>query len=87
MVILKSALGGGKFFASGSITIGNGVSTCNDPCAPGEDCSTIARNGSWDNAHRSNPSNMGKRLGANQVLWCNAHNVQVGAQMAKLATL
>jgi len=87
MAILESTLGGGKFSASSSNTIGNGVSTCNNPCAPSKDYSTIARNGSWDNAHRSDPSNRGKRLGGDQVLWCNAHNVQVGVQMAKLATL
>jgi len=28
---------GGRFSASGSITIGNDTSACNDPCTPSED--------------------------------------------------
>jgi hypothetical protein len=63
MAIQESTLGGGKFSISGSIAVGNGASTCNDPCAPGGDCSTTARNGSWDNAHTLDPSSRGERLG------------------------
>jgi hypothetical protein len=63
MATQKSALGGGKFFASGSTTVGNGASTCNDLCVGGGDCSTTAWNGSWDNAHTSNMSSRGERLG------------------------
>jgi hypothetical protein len=53
--------GGGRFFASGSTIIENGALACNDPCTPGEDCSTAARNGSCDNAHTSDPSSRGER--------------------------
>ncbi len=63
MVILESTLRGGKFFASGSTTAGNNVSTYNNLYALGRDCLTAARNGSWDNAHTFNPSNRGRRLG------------------------
>jgi hypothetical protein len=62
MVTPKSASRGGKFFASNSITVGNGASTCSDPCAPGGDYSTIIGNSSWDNAYTSDPSSRGKRL-------------------------
>jgi hypothetical protein len=62
MIIQESAQRGGRFFASGSIVTGNGALACNDPCVPCEDCSTVVRNGSWDNAHTSDPSNRGERL-------------------------
>jgi len=39
-------LGGGKFSASNSITVGNGTSACNDPCAPGRDYSIAVGNSS-----------------------------------------
>jgi len=45
------APGGGRFFASSSTVAGNGASTCNNPCALSEDCSTAAGNGSWGNTH------------------------------------
>jgi hypothetical protein len=63
MATLESALGGGKFSASGSTTAGNDTSVWSDPCVPGGDYSTIVRNGFWDNTHTSNPSSKGKRLG------------------------
>jgi hypothetical protein len=63
MATPKSALGGGRFSAFGSTTARNDASTCSDPCILGEDCSTATRNSSWDNAHTSNPSSKGKRLG------------------------
>jgi len=40
MAIQESALGDDMFFALGSTGVGNGASTCNDPCAPGRDYST-----------------------------------------------
>jgi hypothetical protein len=49
MATQELALGGGRFFVSGStvvIVVGNSASTCNDPCALGEDCSIAIRNGS-----------------------------------------
>jgi hypothetical protein len=46
MATKKSALGGGRFFASGSIAIGNNASTYNNLCVPSGDCSTTAKNGS-----------------------------------------
>jgi hypothetical protein len=63
MIIQELALGGGKFSASDSTNAGNGSSTCNDPCAPGEDYSTTAGNGSWDIAYTSDLSSRGERLG------------------------
>jgi hypothetical protein len=45
MATLKSAPGGGRFFASGSTTAGNGTSACNDLCTPGGDYSIAVRNG------------------------------------------
>ncbi len=63
IVIQASAVGGGRFFASGSTVIGNGASTCSDSCALGEDCSIVTRNGSWGNAHTFDPSSTGERLG------------------------
>jgi hypothetical protein len=63
MVILELAPRGGTFSTSSSITIGNDTSTCNDPCAPSEDYSIAAGNSSWVNAHTSDPSSKGKRLG------------------------
>jgi hypothetical protein len=66
MAIQESALGGGKFSTFGSTAAGNGASTCNNPCTPGEDCSIAVGNGLWDNAHTSNLSNRGERLGGEQ---------------------
>jgi hypothetical protein len=63
MATQELALGGGKFFAFGSTIVGNGTLACNGLCVGGGDCSTTARNGSWDNAHTSNPSSRGERLG------------------------
>jgi len=54
---------GGRFSAFGLITTGNGTSTCSDSCIPSGDYSTAIRNSSWDNAHTSDPSSRGKRLG------------------------
>ncbi len=63
MATPESAPRGGKFFASGSITARNSALACSDSCIPAEDCSITARNSSWDNAHTSDPSSRGKRLG------------------------
>jgi hypothetical protein len=63
MAILESTLGGGRFFASGSTVARNSALICSNPYVPGKDCSTVFGNGSWDNAHTSDLSNMGKRLG------------------------
>jgi hypothetical protein len=46
MVTPELAPKGGRFSACGSTTVGNGASTCNNPCAPGGDCSTTIGNGS-----------------------------------------
>jgi hypothetical protein len=46
MATQESALGGGMFFAFGSTVTGNDALACNDPCAPGRDCSTAAENNS-----------------------------------------
>jgi len=62
MAIQESAPGGGRFSTSSSTTVGNGTSACNDLCALGKDYPTVVRNDSWDNAHTSDPSNMGERL-------------------------
>jgi hypothetical protein len=35
MAIQELASGGGKFFAFGSTVVGNGASTCNNPCIAG----------------------------------------------------
>jgi len=45
MAIQESAPGGGRFFASGSIIVGNGTSTCNGLCTIGGGYSTTAGNG------------------------------------------
>ncbi len=37
LAIQESALGGGRFYAFDSIVVGNGTSTCNDPCVLGGD--------------------------------------------------
>jgi hypothetical protein len=75
MGILELAPRGGRFFTSGSTTTRNNALTCNDPCVPGGDYSTVARNGSWDNAHTSDLFSRGKRLGEKLNTWCNAHNI------------
>jgi len=54
---------GGKFSTFNSIAVGNSASAYSDPCAPSKDCSTVAKNGSKDNAHTSNPFNKGEKLG------------------------
>jgi hypothetical protein len=43
MATQESVPRSGKFFAFGSIVIGNSALAYSDPCALGEDCSTIAR--------------------------------------------
>jgi hypothetical protein len=63
MATQESALGGGRFHASGSTVTKNNTSTYSDSCVPSEDYSTVVGNGSWDNAHTSNLSNWGERLG------------------------
>jgi hypothetical protein len=65
MATQESTPGGGKFSTFGLIATRNNTSTCNDLCALGGDCSTTAGNGSWDNAHTSDPSSRGERLGGN----------------------
>jgi hypothetical protein len=62
MATQESALGGGRFFAFGSIVAGNGTSAGNDLYALGEDCSIAVGNGSWDNAHTSDSSSKGETL-------------------------
>jgi len=66
MATLESTPRSGKFFAFGSITTRNSTSTYNDLCAPGGNCSTDHGNSSWDNAHTSDSSSKGKRLGSEQ---------------------
>jgi hypothetical protein len=63
MATQESALRGGKFSVLGSTVDGNGTLACSDSCAPGEDCSTVFGNGSWDNAHTSGLSSRVERLG------------------------
>jgi hypothetical protein len=63
MAIQELAPRGGKFLASGSIVVGNDTFACSNPCIPGEDGSTTAGNNSYDNAHTSDPSSRGERLG------------------------
>jgi hypothetical protein len=46
MVIQESALGGGRFSASGSTIVGNDALACNGPCVIGGDYSTAIGNGS-----------------------------------------
>jgi hypothetical protein len=54
------------FSTFGSTITGNDASTCSDMCALGKDCSTAVGNGYSDNAHTSNPSSRGERLGREQ---------------------
>ncbi len=63
MATPESALGGGKFSASNSTIVGNDVLAYNDLCALSGDYSIAVRNSSWDNAHTSDPTSKGKRLG------------------------
>jgi len=63
MATQESTPRGGKFSTSSSTAARNGALACNDPCVPGEDCSTAIRNSSCDNAHTSNLSSKGERLG------------------------
>jgi hypothetical protein len=63
MAIQELALEGGRFFAFGSIVAENSTLACKDPCSPNGDCSTFVRNSSWDNAHTSDPSSRGEKLG------------------------
>jgi len=63
MATQASALRGGMFSVSSSTITGNGASTYSDSCVPSEDCSIVARNGSWGNAHTFDPSSMGERPG------------------------
>jgi hypothetical protein len=63
MATQESTLGGGRFSASGSTTAENDTSACIDLCVLGGDCSTVTGNDSWDNAHTSDPSSKGERLG------------------------
>jgi hypothetical protein len=63
MATQESVPRGGRFFVSGSTVVGNSALANSDPCALGEDCSTAARNGSWNNAHTSDPSSRGERPG------------------------
>jgi hypothetical protein len=63
MATQESAPGGGRFFAFGSIAVGNGAFACSGPCVPGKDCSTTAGNSYWNNTHTSDLSNKGERLG------------------------
>jgi hypothetical protein len=63
MVNPESGPRGGKFSAFGSTTVGNSTSTYSDPCTPCGDYSIATKNGSWDNAHTSDLSSRGKRLG------------------------
>jgi hypothetical protein len=75
MATQKLALGGDMFFASDSTAVGNDTSVCNSLCVAGEDCSTIAGNDYWDNAHTSDPSSRCERLGGepNTLVQCIQH--------------
>jgi hypothetical protein len=63
MVIQESAPGGGRFSTSSSTTTKNGASAYSALCVLGENFSTTVENGSWENAHTSDPSSRGERLG------------------------
>jgi hypothetical protein len=63
MATQESTSGDGMFSAFGSTVAGNGASACRDLCTLGKDCSTAVGNGSWDNAHTSDLSSKGERLG------------------------
>jgi hypothetical protein len=63
MAIQESTPGGGKFSTSSLIAVGNGALACSNLCIPSKDCSTVVGNSFWDNAHTSNPSSRGERLG------------------------
>jgi hypothetical protein len=77
MATRESTPRGGKFFASDSIAVGNNALSCNDLCALGRDCLITARNSSWDNAHTSDPSSRGERLGGkpNTLVQCAQRKV------------
>jgi hypothetical protein len=84
MATPKSALGGGRFSASDSTTIGNDVLTCNDPCTPIKDCWIVVGNGYWDNAHIYSTCLAGvKSWAESQIPPCNMPNIRVGAQKAR----
>jgi hypothetical protein len=59
----ESTPGGGRFSAFDSTLVRNGTSACSDPCVLCRDCSIAAGNSSLDNAHTSDPSSKGERLG------------------------
>jgi len=82
MATPKSTPKGGRFSASDSITIGNGASAYNNPCALGGD-NIIPR------TMHIHPTYLAGVKGwvESQVLWCNTHNIWMGVQMAELATL
>jgi hypothetical protein len=61
MAIKESTPRAGRYPTFDSIVTRNGASACNDSCAPSEDCLTAGGNGSWDNAHTSDPSSRGER--------------------------
>jgi hypothetical protein len=87
MATLESTLGGGRLSAFGSTTVGNGASSYNDSCVPGEHCSTTL--GTVFGTTHIHPTRLAgvRNWVESQVPWCNAHNVRVRAQMAKLAML
>jgi hypothetical protein len=87
MATLESTPKGGKFSASDSITVRNDALACNNPCAPGGDYSTaIGIILGTMHIHLTHLAGV-RGWAKSQVLWCNAHNVWVGVQMAELATL
>ncbi len=59
----ESAPRSDRFSAFDSTVAGNSTSTYSDPCAPSKDYLTAVRNNSWDNAHISDSSSRGERLG------------------------
>jgi hypothetical protein len=65
MAIQESTPKGGRFSASGSTVIGNGASTCSDPCIPCEDYSTNQPRGWGPTPSRFSPHNVECKKGEN----------------------
>jgi hypothetical protein len=87
MATQESALGGGKFFAFGSI-VAKKVPHLAATRALQAGIVQLPLGMVLGTTHIHLTRLVGvKGWAENQVLWCNAHNVQVGAQMVKLATL
>jgi hypothetical protein len=77
MAIQESTPRSGRFSASSLI----------GPCVASEDCSIVARTiFGITHIHPTHPASV-RGWAESLVLWCNTHNVRVGAQMAELAVL